>query len=81
MPMTFQKEHILTVVPMFLSCGRPYSQGVPADGPLERSAAIRAPRRTGNSLNSVPQNENHFFFSFFLIKKIACVSDFLRLEI
>ncbi|XP_039738487.1 cGMP-inhibited 3',5'-cyclic phosphodiesterase 3A isoform X3 [Pteropus medius] len=29
------------------SCGRPYSQGVSADGPLERSsAAIRTPRRT-----------------------------------
>lgn len=65
---------------MFLSCGRPYSQGVSADGPLERSsAAIRTPRRTGNSFNSVPQNENHF--PFFFSDQKAYVSDFLRLEI
>ena len=57
-----KRKDLLTAVPLFLSCGRPYSQGTPADGPLERSgAAIRTPSRTGNSLlDSVPQSGNCF---------------------
>lgn len=36
--------------PTFLSCGRPYSQGNPADGPSERSGpAIQKPNRAGNT--------------------------------
>lgn len=40
--------------PTFLSCGRPYSQGNPPDGPSERSGpAIQKPNRAGNT---------HFWF-------------------
>ena len=50
--MTFWKqEDIPITLPIFFSCGRPYSQGNPADEPLERSGvATRTPSRTGNSL-------------------------------
>lgn len=58
-------EDILTAIAIFLSCGRPYSQGTPADGPLERgSAAIRTPGRAGNCLDSVPLDGNRFTFLF-----------------
>ncbi|XP_030879226.1 cGMP-inhibited 3',5'-cyclic phosphodiesterase A-like, partial [Leptonychotes weddellii] len=45
-----KRENILTALPIFLSCGRPYPQGNPADGPLEgSSAAIRTPSRTDDT--------------------------------
>ncbi|KAF5912546.1 hypothetical protein HPG69_004218 [Diceros bicornis minor] len=45
-----KREDIFTAIPIFLSCGRPYSQGNPADGPLERSdVAIRTPGRTDDT--------------------------------
>lgn len=41
----------LMAFPTFLSCGRPYSQGNPVDGPSERSSpATQKPIRTGNTL-------------------------------
>lgn len=42
---------VFMAFPTFFSCGRPYSQGNPADGPSERSGpAMQKPNRTGNTL-------------------------------
>lgn len=74
-----KRKDLLTAVPLFLSCGRPYSQRTSADGPLERSgAAIGTPTRTGNSsLDSIPQNGNCSTRFFSDQKKVTYVSDFL----
>ncbi|XP_045144420.1 cGMP-inhibited 3',5'-cyclic phosphodiesterase A isoform X2 [Echinops telfairi] len=47
-------SQILTPSALCRSCGRPYSHGHPADGPLEKgSAAMRTPSRTGDDAAQV----------------------------
>lgn len=68
-----QHTEVLIFSPTFLSCGRPYPQGNPPDGPSERSGpAIQKPNRAGNThFGFCCSNSSDFILYFLLTKKVT----------